>query len=243
VGEVDHRRAAGFAQASDRRLGVRCCLGAECEESFQAAWPEQRFCGGARCRSLLMAWAAAKGSGDAAREVEDELGRGVLEYGERECRHGAPGCEGRFEAKSPTQIYCVPCRAVVTREQARDRQRRLRESRRLAEERRRADERGQAEQQAAEVGPAPEPAQGRCHAPHEACQSALCDRPGCYRTPVAGAAARYCGPDCAAAVRRVLDRERQWRRRGTPQGRLKRRLTEAGLAAGGRLGRPVSAPP
>jgi hypothetical protein len=49
----------------------------------------------------------------------------------------------------------------------------------------------------------------------------LCDRPGCYEPAPksAGKPVRFCCPACRQAVRRVHDRERKWRRRGTFQGR------------------------
>jgi len=78
-----------------------------------------------------------------------------------------------------------------------------------------------------EAGPAKGPERG--HAFRSLCQSArTCDRPGCYRpsrTSARGLGA-YCGPGCALAVRRVLDRQRKWRVRGTEAGRLKRMLLE-----------------
>ena len=231
-----------------RRLGVRRCLGAECGESFQATWPEQRFCGGASCRAQLEAWVEAKGSGPAARRVEEELSRDGLLYGERGCERAADGCEERFEARSPNQRYCGPCRATVAREKTRDRQRRHRETARLQEERWRAEPAQPAEP--AHATPKGRPGEGRrCgtpdrrHASHETCQLPLCDRPGCFRPRRAGPAARYCDPACTSAMRRVLDRERKWRRRGTPAGRLKRRLLEQRAATETGSGRPVFAPP
>jgi hypothetical protein len=52
----------------------------------------------------------------------------------------------------------------------------------------------------------------------------MCDRPGCYEPPpkVGRNQARYCCRACRQAVRRVIDRERKWRRRGTLQGRRAR---------------------
>ena len=52
----------------------------------------------------------------------------------------------------------------------------------------------------------------------------LCDRPGCYDHPVTSLRnpARYCGPACRQAVRKVRDRERKWLWRGTLDGRKKR---------------------
>jgi len=52
----------------------------------------------------------------------------------------------------------------------------------------------------------------------------MCDRPGCYEPPpkVGRNQARYCCRACRQAVRRVIDRERKWRQRGTLQGRRAR---------------------
>jgi hypothetical protein len=82
----------------------------------------------------------------------------------------------------------------------------------------------------------------------------LCERPGCYEpAPKLGRnQAHYCGPDCGQAVRRVLDRERKWVRRGTLQGRRQRareyqaaRARRSGQQAqqADRAGTPPRAPP
>src|SRR5208282_3337575 len=54
----------------------------------------------------------------------------------------------------------------------------------------------------------------------------LCDRPGCHEHPAASLRnpARYCCTACRQAVRNVLDRERKWLSRGTPDGRKKRAI-------------------
>ena len=54
----------------------------------------------------------------------------------------------------------------------------------------------------------------------------LCDRPGCYQSPVSSSRnpARYCCAACRQAVRNVLDRERKWLARGTWDGRKKRAI-------------------
>jgi hypothetical protein len=68
----------------------------------------------------------------------------------------------------------------------------------------------------------------------------LCARPGCYEpAPKLGCSqARYCGPDCCQAVRRVLDRERKWVWRGTFQGR-RRRAQEYQAARARRCAQPI----
>jgi hypothetical protein len=52
----------------------------------------------------------------------------------------------------------------------------------------------------------------------------LCDRPGCYEPPprTRGKPARFCCLTCRQAMRRVADRQRKWRLRGTFRGRLAR---------------------
>lgn len=52
----------------------------------------------------------------------------------------------------------------------------------------------------------------------------LCDRPGCHEHPRPSLRnpAKYCSPECRQAVRKVLDRERKWKARGTLDGRRKR---------------------
>ena len=73
----------------------------------------------------------------------------------------------------------------------------------------------------------------------------LCARPGCYEpAPKLGcrlgcSQARYCGPDCCQAVRRVLDRERKWVWRGTFHGR-RRRAQEYQAARARRCAQPMA---
>ena len=71
---------------------------------------------------------------------------------------------------------------------------------------------------------APEVAAARGHAAKIFSPTPLCDRPGCHEPPVKSGRnqARYCCCACRQAVRRVLDRERKWRLRGTFQGRRAR---------------------
>jgi hypothetical protein len=69
------------------------------------------------------------------------------------------------------------------------------------------------------------PARGHADGSTENIFSApLCDRPGCYETPVTSIRnpARYCCPACRQAVGNVHDRERKWRFRFTDDGRTKR---------------------
>jgi hypothetical protein len=67
----------------------------------------------------------------------------------------------------------------------------------------------------------------------------LCDRPGCHEPPLKSVhkPACFCSPACGQAVRRVRDRERKWRSRGTFQGR-KARAREYAAARTRRSGQP-----
>src|SRR5439155_1279779 len=66
----------------------------------------------------------------------------------------------------------------------------------------------------------PEVAAARGHAARIFLTRPFCDRPGCYQPALkwGRSAARYCCSACRQAVRRVLDRERKWRQRGTFRG-------------------------
>ena len=70
----------------------------------------------------------------------------------------------------------------------------------------------------------PKVAAARGHAANILLPPPLCDRPGCHEPPLKSGRhqACYCCPTCRQALRRVLDRERKWRLRGTFQGRRAR---------------------
>jgi hypothetical protein len=80
----------------------------------------------------------------------------------------------------------------------------------------------------------------------------LCDRPGCLELPLKSVRnpARFCCAACRQAVRRVLERERKWRFRGTFRGR-RQRAQEYAAARARRSGQqhdtagatPARAPP
>ena len=72
----------------------------------------------------------------------------------------------------------------------------------------------------------PKLAPARGHAAQTLFALPLCDRPGCHEHPASSRRnlARYCCPACRQAVRNVLDRERKWLSRGTPDGRKKRAI-------------------
>ncbi len=61
----------------------------------------------------------------------------------------------------------------------------------------------------------------------------LCARPGCHEPPLksVGKPACFCGRACGQAVRRVRDRERKWRLRGTFKGRRVREQEYAAARA------------
>lgn len=80
----------------------------------------------------------------------------------------------------------------------------------------------------------------------------LCARPGCYEPArkLGRSQARYCGPACRQAVRRVLDRERKWIERALLQRRCCAEHDQAARArpptqpsASARLTPPPAPPP
>jgi hypothetical protein len=162
------------------------------------------------------------------------------------CRHGNPkyrrrtsprrprariclrkGCGHKYQPRRWNQRYCQDpeCRWQVRRWQAARRQ-----------ARRRLDDAAKAQHAAAQRarrqrGPSlpqapknPEVAAARGHAAKILLPTPLCDRPGCYQPSLksVGKPACFCCAACRQAVRRVLDRERKWRFRGTFQGRRAR---------------------
>lgn len=175
----------------------RRCFMKGCEQRFTPLAGEQRFCGTVACRTALERWAAG------AMVIEASQAEG---YGQRRCAR--PGCTDEFSARSPTHRYCSTCAPIVAKDRARARQTSRRQ--RAKGERLGA----QAEGTTAAQRP-PQPTQAGRHAPGDPCQSlGRCQRPGCYepRQDSPRRRALYCGSECARAVRRVLDRERKWRR-------------------------------
>jgi hypothetical protein len=61
----------------------------------------------------------------------------------------------------------------------------------------------------------------RGHAANIFSATPICARPGCHEPPVKSGRSqgRYCCRACRQAVRRVVERERKWRLRGTFRGR------------------------
>lgn len=147
------------------------------------------------------------------------------------------GCGAPFTPRTWNQRYCgAPrCSRRVRRWQARKRQQKRRateEGRRRhrdAERERRRQRRNRPPSHPPDGRPRDPPSGGsRGHAAKEAEAppgEPFCDRPGCFAPvrPADRGRAHYCGAECCAAVRRVLDRERKWRLRGTWEGQFKRR--------------------
>jgi hypothetical protein len=162
------------------------------------------------------------------------------------CRHGNPKCRRRTSPRQPrariclrqgcghkyqprrwNQRYCQDpeCRRQVRRWQAARRQARRRQDdaakTQHAEAQRAHRQRAHSSPQAPKN---PEVVPARGHAAKIIFPTPLCDRPGCYEPPLKSVhkPACFCSPACRQAVRRVLDRERKWRLRGTFPGRRAR---------------------
>jgi hypothetical protein len=229
------------ADEGARRVGARSCLRRGCEEPFTPARWAERFCGDAECSKEIERWLQARGgwppqllppAGEVSNQENTALPAAVgrRHFGTGWC---AKQCGRSFEKRSPNQLYCDSCRDDVRRKQARRRQEKRREGekghRRHAKVERRRRKKRRAPRQAEQVRRPEKDGAARGHASGEALQSGrVCQRPGCF-APVRDSPRRspsYCGPACALAVRRVLDRERKWRRRGTSIGRLARRLAK-----------------
>lgn len=143
-------------------------------------------------------------------------------------------CGNCFRPNCWNQRYCQQphCLREVRRWFAAKRQRRRRASaihrqqHAQAERQRRIQRKQQVDSQVTTVAAnQPRRAWSRSKIFHED----FCDRPGCYeaRRTSPRAPAKYCGDDCRQAVRRVLDRERKWKRRNTYAGRYRRTLEYA----------------
>ena len=171
------------------------------------------------------------------------------------------GCGRRYQPRRWNQRYCqdTECLRQLRRWQAAQRQARRRQDDAVkaehaaAERVRRQGARRQRAGVSAQASDKPKVGAARGHAA-KIFAHPLCTRPGCYEAaPKLGRnQAHYCGPDCGQAVRRVLDRERKWVRRGTFQGRRQRareyqaaRARRSGQKAqqADRAGTPPRAPP
>jgi hypothetical protein len=134
------------------------------------------------------------------------------------------GCSRRYQPRRWNQRYCQDpeCLRLLRRWQAARRQAKRRQDEAVKSKhaddqkarRRRVPPPPQSRKKS-EVAPA------RGHAAKILWPMVLCARPGCHATLLKSGRhqACYCSAACRQAVRRVLDRERKWLRRGTFQGR------------------------
>jgi hypothetical protein len=137
------------------------------------------------------------------------------------------GCGRRYQPRRWNQRYCqdAECLRLVRRWLAARRQAKRRQhdaaKTQHAEEQRARRRRVPSSPQAPKIA---EVAVARGHAAKILLPPPLCHRPGCHEPPVKSGRqqACYCCPACRQALRRVLDRERKWRVRGTFQGRRAR---------------------
>lgn len=142
-------------------------------------------------------------------------------------------CGNCFRPNCWNQRYCQQphCLREVRRWFAAKRQRRRRASATCRQEHAQAERqrRSRKKRQAASQETATTTPQGRAWSRSRIFHEDFCDRPGCYepRRTSPRAPAKYCGDDCRQAVRRVLDRERKWKRHNTYAGRYRRTLEYA----------------
>lgn len=137
------------------------------------------------------------------------------------------GCGRQYQPRRWNQRYCqdAECLRLVRRWLAARRQAKRRQDDAAktehAEKQRARRRRVPSPPQALKV---PELAAARGHAAKTLLPTSLCNRPGCHEPPLKSGRhqACYCCPTCRQALRRVLDRERKWRLRGTFQGRRAR---------------------
>ena len=178
------------------------------------------------------------------------------------CRRPRPrlclrkGCGRKYQPRRWNQRYCQDpeCLRLVRRWQAARRQARRRQDdaakTQHAQAQRARRQRAISSPQAPQK---PEVAAARGHAAKIFLPPCCCDRPGCHEPPpkVGPQPGALLLPRLPAGVRRVLDRERKWRQRGTFQGR-RARQQEYQAARARRRGRhhdppgtpaPQAAPP
>ena len=137
------------------------------------------------------------------------------------------GCGRQYTPKRWNQRYCqdAECLQLVRRWQAARRQAKRRQDDAVKSQ--------HAEAQKARRRRAPPPSQppkepevaaARGHAAKIFSAAPICDRPGCHEAPLKSgrSQAKYCCCSCRQAVRRVVDRERKWLKRGTFQGQRAR---------------------
>jgi hypothetical protein len=137
------------------------------------------------------------------------------------------GCTRKYRPRCHHQRYCQhpECLRELRRWHAARRQAERRKDSNVKTRHAQAEKtRRQRSKSASESIENPELAPARGHAAQNFLSLPLCDRPGCHQHPVKSLRnrARYCCPACRQAVRNVLDRERKWHSRGTPEGQKKR---------------------
>ncbi len=147
------------------------------------------------------------------------------------------GCKHKYTPRRWNQRYCQDpeCRRLVRRWQAAKRQAKRRQDDAIKAQHAQA-QRARRRRAASSPQPPPQPkvAAARGHAAKIFLPNPFCHRPGCYDAPpkLGRNQPKYCCPACRRAVHRVLDRERQWRKRGTFQGRRARaRVDQTARAA------------
>jgi hypothetical protein len=138
------------------------------------------------------------------------------------------GCGQKFQPRRWNQRYCQdpPCLRAVRRWQAAKRQAQRRADDAIKSQHAAAQRaRRQRAYSSTQPPKTPEVAAARGHAARIFLARPFCDRPGCYQPALKSgrSEARYCCSACRQAVRRVRDRERKWRQRGTFRGRRARR--------------------
>jgi hypothetical protein len=166
------------------------------------------------------------------------------------------GCGRRYTPKRWNQRYCQDpeCLRLVRRWQATKRQAKRRQDEAVKARHARAQQARRRRVPASPQPPnEPEVAAARGHAARIFSPTPICDRPGCHQTPpkLGRNQAKFCCLNCRQALRRVLDRERKWLKRGTFQGRQarereyqaarERRCGKPGHSAG--VSTPQAAPP
>lgn len=133
------------------------------------------------------------------------------------------GCGHTYLPRRWNQRYCQDpeCQRQVRRWQAARRQARRRQDATAKAQHAQAQRaRRQRANSAPQPPKIPEVTAARGHAAKIFSPTPVCDRPGCHEPPLKSIRnpARFCGPACRQAVRRVRERERKWRFRGTFQG-------------------------
>jgi hypothetical protein len=164
------------------------------------------------------------------------------------------GCRRKYRPRCHNQRYCQDpeCLRIVRRWHAARRKARHRKDDHVKIKHAQEEKaRRQLAKSASQTVENSKLAPARGHAAQTFFALPLCDRPGCHEHPASSPRnlARYCCPACRQAVRNVLDRERKWLSRGTPDGRKKRAIEyqaarrRRGLLQGRTPDPPPSRPP